>query len=312
MDYLELAVSVRPETTEAIADVVRRYAPNGVSIEPPFEALDEEGHVAFDTEAPLTLRAWLPADKAGKAALAALLRELREREGIVMPLRARTVSDDSWKDVWKRHFPVTRIGRRIVIKPSWRTHRRRKDDVVIELDPGLAFGTGQHATTRLCLEALEEHVRPGTKVLDVGSGSGILSVAAALLGASQVDALDIDPAAVRATKENVSRNCVVVRARQGSLGEDWPFRAVPDGRYDVVLANITARVVKELARPIVAALADGGVAIVSGVIEEQEASCRDALESALRSVRLKPNPRVAAKREEGWVRLVVTNRQAEA
>lgn len=258
MDYLELTVSVRPQAAEAAAGLLREHAPAGVSLESPFDVLDDDGHVAQHDDAPVTLRAWLATNASGKASVAALRAAFRALgDDIVGPLRARTVSDASWAGVWKRYFPVLRVGKRIVIKPSWRKHRPRREDVVLELDPGLAFGTGQHATTRLCLEALEERMRPGSKVLDVGCGSGILSVAAALLGAKRVDAIDIDPAAVRATKDNVKRNGVerAVRVTEGSLGEDWPSRALSGGRYDVVLANISARVVPELAGPLVAALA---------------------------------------------------------
>jgi ribosomal protein L11 methyltransferase len=153
---------------------------------------------------------------------------------------------------------------------------------VIELDPGAAFGTGQHETTRLCLEALEERLRPGATVLDLGCGSGVLSVAAALLGAARVDALDVDPAAVRATDENAARNGAggVVRAAGGSLGEAWPFPGRAAGRYDLALANLSARLVQELARPLVEALRPGGVALASGFVGEQETACAAALEAA--------------------------------
>ena len=302
MDYLELAVAVRPEAVEAAADLLRRHVPAGVSIEAPYEAIDEEGGVALAGDAAVRLRAWLPAGSVeGRAALAVLRRDLRALgQALVRPLRARTVRDGAWADAWKRYFPVLRVGRRLVLRPSWRRYRPRPGDLVIELDPGAAFGTGQHPTTRLCLEALEERLRPDTDVLDVGAGSGVLSIAAALLGAARVDAVDVDPAAVRATEGNAARNGVgrIVRAAQGSLGGRWPFPEPPAGGYDLVLANLSGRLVQELARPLLEALRPEGVALVSGVSEEREAACRAALAAAGGRV-------VASRAEEDWRLLVV-------
>lgn len=301
MDYLELRVAVRREAAEAAADLLRAAAPAGVAIDEPCEAIDDEGGILLRDELPVTVRAWLPAGAAGRTAAAALRRELRKLGGaLVQPPRTRTVSDASWREVWKRHFTPLRIGRRLVVRPPWRRGRTRRGDIVIEIDPGLAFGTGQHQTTRLCLEALEERLERGTVVLDVGPGSGILAIAAALLGARCVDALDIDPAAVRATKENARRNGVerLVRARRGSLGADWPFPTTADGRYNLVLANLSSRLVRELAGPIVGALVPGGVALASGLIAEQEASCRRALERAGGRV-------IETRRAGGWRLLAV-------
>ncbi len=302
MDYLELAVAVHPRAVEAAAELLRRHVPAGVSIEAPYEALDEEGTAAPVDGAPVQLRAWLLADgAASRATVAALRRELRGLgDALIRPLRTRTVADTSWADAWKRYFPVLHVGRRLVLRPSWRRHRARPGEVVIELDPGLAFGTGQHPTTRLCLEALEERLSPGATVLDVGAGSGILSIAAALLGAASVDAVDIDPAAVRATEENAARNAVqrLVRVAQGSLGKTWPFPEAPAGRYDLVLANLSGRLIQELARPLVESLRPDGIALVSGVIEEQEAACREALVAAGGDI-------AESRAEEGWRLLVV-------
>jgi ribosomal protein L11 methyltransferase len=282
-DYLELSLAVRPDAVESAADILRRYVPDGVSIEAPVEPLDEDGGVAF-LDAPVRLRAWLAVDGAAREAAVRRLRgELRSLgDAIAAPLRTHKVADASWADAWKRYFTVLRVGERIVIRPSWRAHRRKRDDVVIDLDPGMAFGTGQHETTRMCLEAIEQRSTPGATVLDLGAGSGILSIAAALLGAARVDAVDINPICVRVCEENVARNRVDdrVRTAEGSLGDAWPFAEPRAARYDVVLANISARVIQELAVPIIEALRPGGVAIISGVISEQEQPCAVALTAA--------------------------------
>jgi ribosomal protein L11 methyltransferase len=282
MDYVELAVDARPEAVEAVADLLRRYAPGGVAIEEPFTAIDEEGRIERHVDEAVTVRAWVRADG---AATDAALHRLRDELGALDgsgELRTATVAQESWADAWKQHFPVLRIGSNIVIKPSWQRHRARKTDVVIELDPGMAFGTGQHETTRMCLEALEGRLDPGMRVLDLGCGSGILSIAAARLGAGEVDAVDVLPEAVEVTNENAAANSVAntVRAAQGSLGNAWPFPEPAASRYDLLLANISSRTVRELAGGMIDALGPGGVAIVSGVIEEHEPGCVAALISA--------------------------------
>ncbi len=301
MESLELAIAVRPHAVETIADLLRRYAPAGVSIEPPFEAIDEEGGVAFHEDDAVRLRIWLPA---GESQTAASIEELKRNLGslgddIVEPLCVSTVQEEDWADAWKEHFQVTRVGERIVLKPSWREYDPSADDIVIELDPGRAFGTGQHETTRLCLVELESQIEAGTSVLDVGCGSGILSVAAALLGAGSVDAVDIDDAAVRATRENAAANRVSdsVRTMRGSLGEAWPFTEPPTARYDVVLANLSGRVLRELANELLAALDENGAALVSGIVAEQEESCVDAL--------LQAGARALERRVDGEWRLLV-------
>ena len=300
MDYLELTVAVRQGAAEAAADLLRRHVPAGVSIEPPYRAIDEEGGVALDPRAPVRLRGWLPAGREANAAVALLRGQLRALRGVVRPLRARTVSDASWAHAWKRYFHTLRVGRAIVVRPSWRRYAKKRGETVIELDPGMAFGTGQHTTTQLCLEEIERRVTKGMVVLDAGCGSGILGIAAALLGAKRVDALDIDLAAVRATKENAARNGVgrIVRARRAAASEAAP------GRYDLVLANLSSRLVRELAGPLIAALADGGIALVSGLIAAQEAACRRALRNAGGRV-------VLSRGREGWRLLTVERATAQ-
>ena len=304
MEALELAIAVRPHAVEAIAELLRRYAPAGVSIEPPFEAIDEEGAVSFHENDAVRLRIWLPS---GDRPTDACVEHLRESLGtlgddIVEPLTVTTVQEKDWADAWKEHFHVTRVGERIVLKPSWREYEPRVGDIVVELDPGRAFGTGQHETTRMCLIELERRIEAGASILDVGCGSGILCVAAALLGAGRVDAIDIDAAAVRATVENADANYVSdsVRTMHGSLGKAWPFPQPPAGRYDLVLANLSARIVRELAGDLLAALNEDGTALVSGIVAEQEESCVDAL--------LKAGARVLEQRTDGDWRLLIVRR----
>ncbi len=304
MRYLELTVAVRPEAVEAAAEILRRHAPGGVSIEPPFEAVDEEGAASLDPDAPVCLRGWLPIPDERRPRLTALRRQLRSLgEGLTRAPRTRTVDDASWARAWKRHFPVLRVGRRLVLRPSWRRYRPRPDDLVIDLDPGMAFGTGQHETTRMCLEALEDRIQPGATALDLGTGSGVLALAAARLGAARVDAVDVDPLAVRAARENATRNGVerTVRIDEGSLVDAWPFPQPPAGRYDLVLANLSSRLVRELAPPLIEALRPDGVALVSGMVEEQEAACRAALEAA--------GGHIADARADGAWRLFVVTRR---
>ncbi len=269
MDWLEITVVAAFEDAEAVADLLRAHSGAGIAIE-------------GDGSRSLSLKAYLPRD----SRLSTRRRSLRQALfalDVSQPLavrRARTVREEDWANAWKEHFRVQRVGR-IVIRPPWRRHRARAGELVITLDPGMAFGTGQHPTTRICLLALQERLRPGDRVLDLGTGSGILSIAAVLLGASEVVALDIDPLAVDIAKTNIEANGVADRisVAMGSVGSAWPF-AGADSPFDCVVANIVSATIVELAGGLVGALRDGGTGIAAGISKERVDDCRWALSEA--------------------------------
>ena len=187
------------------------------------------------------------------------------------PARIEYVVGDAWRDAWREHFKVTRLGPRLVIRPSWEPFEPKRDDVVLTIDPGRAFGSGTHESTRLVMRELDRRIRGGERVLDVGCGSGILAVAALLLGASRARAVDVDPDAIEVTKENARLNGVASRI-EASTTDVGKLR----GTYDVVLANIEARVLVPLADAIAARVATGGTLVLSGILRGQEDEVRAA------------------------------------
>jgi ribosomal protein L11 methyltransferase len=277
--YVEITASVPADETEPAADILRALTGRDVSIELPFTQPDLESDAVVDRAGAATVRAYADGDAASQAAGAA--QAALVAAGIDAHVTATGVAEEDWAESWKEHFHVERFGERIVVVPSWREYTPGPDDVVLVLDPGMAFGTGQHETTRMCLEALERTVRPGMRVLDLGCGSGILGIAAAKLGAAEVLAVDIDVNCVRVTEENARANGVerIIGAAQGSMGLAWPFDA-PAGAFDVVVANIIARVVIEHASSLVAALKAGGRLIVSGVIGDRAREVTEAIRAA--------------------------------
>jgi ribosomal protein L11 methyltransferase len=185
-----------------------------------------------------------------------------------------TVNSEDWSTSWKVIFKPLRIGRRLLIVPSWEQVEAGPDDIVLSLDPGMAFGTGGHETTRLCLERLEAVLlsrlsAPPASVLDLGTGSGILAMAAARLGAGRVRAVDIDPEAVEVARENIAINGLTERIECSTT----PLETL-DGPFDVILANILAEELVRLAPQLTARLACGGVLILSGILAEKEAFVR--------------------------------------
>jgi ribosomal protein L11 methyltransferase len=300
--WLELSVEADTEAVEAVSEILGRVAPGGTSVEPAFSLVDEGLGAQVDPARPAVVRAYVPArdpavvERAVGRASEALghLQAFGLRP--IGDLRQRIVDEADWADAWKQHFPVLRVGRRLVIRPTWRKHRAEPDDVVLALDPGMAFGTGLHPTTRLCLAAVESladgGLVAGRRALDVGCGSGILSVAAAKLGASEVLGVDTDPIAIEATEVNAARNAVTdrVTARAGSLPTDGP-------PWDLVLANLIASLLVTLAPRLAAELAPGGTLVASGIFVDREGDVTDAFAAEGLSV----TDRTA---EGDWVALV--------
>ena len=283
--WLELAIDADIEAVEAVSEIFGRAAPGGTSVEPAFELVDEGLGARVDPSRPATVRAYLPArdGEAADRAAASVAEALGHLQAFglrpIGELRTRVVHEADWAEAWKAFFPVLRIGRRIVIRPTWRRHRRAPGDVVLALDPGMAFGTGLHPTTRLCLAALEALADQGAvadrSVLDVGCGSGILAIAAVRLGAASALGVDTDPIAIEATVANARRNAVArrLRARLGSLPS-------AGGPFDLVLANLIAGVLVPLAPLLRDELRPGGRLLASGIFVNREADVRDALQAA--------------------------------
>ncbi len=290
--WLELAVTCDAEAVEAASEIFARVAPGGVSVEPGFHIVDEGLGAAVDPAAPATVRAYVPARDAAlvrnavRVADEALghLRAFGLRE--IGELETQVVHESDWAAAWKRHVGVLRIGRRVVIRPTWRRHRRRPDDVVIAMDPGMAFGTGLHPTTRLSLAGIERWADDGllarggarngaARLLDVGCGSGILAIGAGLLGAGSLVGVDTDPIAIEATLANARRNRVArrLRAWQGSL----PTGAGP---FDLVAANLIASLLVTLAADLARELRPGGRLLASGIFVDREADVRRAMGAA--------------------------------
>ena len=304
--WLELSVLADVEAVEAVSEVLGRVAPGGVSVEPAFDLVDEGLGARIDPTRPSTVRAYVPAGDPAAAERAAA--EAAEALGHLQAfglrpigdLTTRIVHEADWAEAWKAHFPVMRIGRRIVIRPTWREHAAEPGDVVLDLDPGMAFGTGLHPTTRLCLAAVEaaadRGLLDGARVLDVGCGSGILAIAGAKLGAASVLGVDTDPIAIEATDANAARNGLGdrIRARAGSL---------PSGEaaHDVVLANLIASVLIELAPGLRDELRPGGTLLASGIFVDREADVR----AAFGAVGLEPGARTA---EGDWIALEAARR----
>ena len=270
MKYTEISAVVAAGDAEPAADVLRGLFGSGLWLEAPFVQPDLESDAIVDRSADVRIHVYVPermaaaaADHAATAALAAA--------GVAAAVTSEVVVEEDWAESWKEHFHVQRFGERIVVVPSWREYTAAPGDVVLLLDPGMAFGTGQHETTRMCLEALELAVHPRDRVADIGCGSGILSIAAAKLGAARVLAVDVDPDCVRVTEQNALANGVheIISARATVAAAGSRLDLAPDDA-DLIVVNIIARVIVELAPQLAAALAPGGRLIASGIIAERE------------------------------------------
>ena len=199
--------------------------------------------------------------------LAEKLEELRGRIGITCRTSYKELDEEDWAEAWKAFFWPQRISQKIVVKPTWREYSEEPGDVVIELDPGMAFGTGTHPTTALCIELIESHLKPGDTFLDVGTGSGILMIAAARLGAGTVCGVDKDEIAVDVAVKNLIRNRINPQrfyVYTGNLVEE------AQNSYDFIAANILTHVIVGLLNDIKTVLKSGGIFVGSGILEENQ------------------------------------------
>ena len=278
MQWIEVNVAVTHEAVEAVADMLTSIGSKGVAIEDPQLINDLRNSGTWElcdipeqenTEV-VTVSAYYADDEKLEKRLAEIDEQLaliEERIGKYRfgNTRFRKVSEQDWANEWKQYFHVTHVGKRLVIKPSWEEYAPKEGEHVIEIDPGMAFGTGTHHTTNMMMERLEKVITPDSTVFDVGTGSGILAIAAAMLGAKSVKAVDIDGVAVRVAKENVADNGLSeqIEVREGDLLHGT------EGKADVIIANIIADIVIMLLQDIPQKLNDNGVLLASGIIEER-------------------------------------------
>lgn len=283
--WLEVSILTDGEGAEAVAEVLRPFAYNdGVVL----EQLGDENNPAHDAlETAVTVKIYIP-EAEDTPQLRQRLEEILYHMGRLYPIPSptfRKLEDEDWANAWKAHYHPFRIGNKIWIQPSWVENGNvaydgdfaQPDDVVLVLDPGMAFGTGLHPTTQMCLQALEHVVQSGDSVLDVGTGSGILAIAAVKLGAGQVRAFDMDALAVQTTKDNATQNNIeTIEIHQGVLAD------VPLTRWNIVVVNILAHVIVSLLDNdrLLEYVAPGGKLILSGIIEEQLGAVETAVTQA--------------------------------
>ena len=298
--WLELSVTCDSEAAEPISELFAQYGFNqGVAIEESYTQDPDGDNFAVDPSGPVVVRTFINAADIAPDTIETL------RQSLWHLGRIRTISDltvteraeEDWANAWKAHYSVHRVGNRVLVRAPWHEYAPAEEEVVLELDPGMAFGTGLHPSTQLSMIAVEDFLRPGDRMLDVGIGSGILATGAALLGASTVDGVDVEPVAVRSSRENAERNGVggIIRVEEGTDGPGEPFQ----GEYDLVVANIIARILIELSPSLVRAVRPGGTLILGGIIDIKE----DLVQEAFAKLGMQP---VRRDTREDWVVLVYT------
>lgn len=263
MRWLQLSIKAPPEYVEPLTHLFNIHGEGSASVERPGGYNPDEGETP-DPTAWVTIRGWLPLDPttgSRKTAIDVGVRLIRYL--VDLPeIEEIEVSDDEWRN---QRFEPIRIGSNLVIVPRSTEFKSEPTDVIVELEPGLAFGTGHHPTTLMCLEEIEKVLKPGDRFLDVGCGSGVLSIAALALGADFAVGLDIEDDAVASSKANLAE--AGYSDKSTILAGSIPHGEVPDGGFDVVGANIAANVLIMLAEPLIASVAKDGAIITSGVLD---------------------------------------------
>ncbi|MBN1776910.1 MAG: 50S ribosomal protein L11 methyltransferase [Clostridiales bacterium] len=307
MQWIETIVHTTTAGSDLVSDLLVRCGALGTQVmdRKDVEAANQENDVweTYDKKMvkkmprDVLVKGWFSQeDKEKLDSLKAQLKELKlKSSGIDMgklSAEISAVADDDWAESWKRYYKPFRIGKRLIVKPSWEPFSPGSKDIVIEIDPGMAFGTGTHETTNMCMVMLEEYLEKGMRVMDIGTGSGILAITAAKLGAAEVLAIDIDPDAVKVAGENILRNGVEKTAH-AVKGDMVRGEAIDS---DLVVANLITGAISVLAEPVKRYLQTGGYILCSGIIKEHEKDATDALTNAGFAI-------IARKEQGEWIAL---------
>jgi ribosomal protein L11 methyltransferase len=293
MQVVEISIRADAESAEALASAFTEYAYGGAVIE---QVVTPERGETLDAARPFTVRAFLLRDETLDEKRRAIERAVWAYSMLrpVGEIETRELAEEDYANAWKKFYSVLHVGKRTVIKPSWLEYTPQPGEILIELDPGMAFGTGLHPTTRLCLAALEDYLTPGMQVLDIGTGSGILAIGAAKLGAAHIDARDIDPIAVETAQKNVTASGLddVITVARGSVTIQAPLHL-----YDMVIANIFADTIADLAPAMMSQLKRDGVFIGSGILVERAHLVEQAMAA-------QPVTLVETRQEDDWLVMV--------
>ena len=300
MDWIELVVHTTTEGAESVSFELIELGSAGTMIEDRADIPDPgKPHGIWEIIDPkliesmpedVQVHGWFEDDGNGKNAIAGLHHRLEQLhsdhpEFGTLQIDYRTVSDDTWKDTWKKYYKPFNLGQKLLIKPEWEEldSEAVKDKVVLSMNPGHLFGTGTHYSTQLCMIELEKYIRKGDRVLDLGCGSGILSILSLLLGADSAVAVDIDPAAPATAMENLAMNGISpdrYSVLVGNVIDDQSLRKKIGGGYDVVVANIVADVIIAMSRTAYEQTRSGGIFITSGIIGPRAEEVKTAVSEA--------------------------------
>ncbi|MDV4150103.1 50S ribosomal protein L11 methyltransferase [Clostridium sp. AL.422] len=277
--WIEVRVITKSEALEPVSGIFYGLDCKGVAIEDPNDILDrEQGPLTWDFAdinvlehkgEVAVVKAYFSEEDNINEVLEYINEKMNELKDLgidtgLAKVESEKMYEEDWANNWKKYYKPTKIGERIVVKPIWEEYEAKGDELILELDPGMAFGTGTHETTRMCIQALDKYVKEDTTVFDVGCGSGILAIAAAKLGAKMAVGVDLDPVAVESAKENVEFNKLDnIQILYGNLVE------VIDGKADVVVANIIAEVICILTEDVKRVLKEEGYFITSGIIHDR-------------------------------------------
>ena len=280
MKWIEAIVITVPENEDYVSDILYQAGATGLAIEDPKDIMElsqektdwdyvDHNLIKIDLDK-ISIKAYFSESQDLDRIIGFIKEKINDNYG---ELTFNEIDDNDWAESWKKYYKPRRIGEKIIIKPSWESADIQPGDLVVELDPGMAFGTGTHETTIMCTEALETFVRPGDRVYDIGCGSGILSIVSAKLGASKVIGVDLDPTCIEVSNENIVNNNVEdkVQVIQGNLLD------VIDEKADVIVSNIIAEIIVKMSKDLKEFLVKDGIFIASGIIIEKISMVKEAL-----------------------------------